>query len=62
LRTRLHWCECRGQYDGGDNAAKRTKDAGRASGAAPLPLSGTLKVLKRDLRAPYWEDKERSVH
>jgi long-chain acyl-CoA synthetase len=28
----------------------------------PLPLSGALKVLKRDLRAPYWEGKERSVH
>jgi long-chain acyl-CoA synthetase len=28
----------------------------------PLPLSGALKVLKRDLRAPYWGDKERSVH
>jgi long-chain acyl-CoA synthetase len=28
----------------------------------PLPLSGALKVLKRDLRAPYWGDNERSVH
>ena len=28
----------------------------------PLPLSGALKVLKRDLRAPYWEGKERAVH
>jgi long-chain acyl-CoA synthetase len=28
----------------------------------PLPLSGALKVLKRELRAPYWEGKERSVH
>ncbi len=27
----------------------------------PLPLSGAMKVLKRDLRAPYWEGKERSV-
>jgi len=27
----------------------------------PLPLSGALKVLKRDLRAPYWEGHERSV-
>jgi long-chain acyl-CoA synthetase len=27
----------------------------------PLPLSGALKVLKRDLRAPYWEGKERAV-
>jgi acyl-CoA synthetase (AMP-forming)/AMP-acid ligase II len=27
----------------------------------PLPLSGALKVLKRDLRAPYWEGKERKV-
>ena len=26
-----------------------------------LPLSGALKVLKRDLRAPYWEGRERSV-
>lgn len=24
----------------------------------PLPLSGALKVLKRELRAPYWEKKE----
>jgi long-chain acyl-CoA synthetase len=29
--------------------------------ADPLPLSGALKVLKRDLRAPFWEGKERSV-
>jgi long-chain acyl-CoA synthetase len=28
---------------------------------AALPLSGALKVLKRELRAPYWEGKERSV-
>ena len=27
----------------------------------PLPLSGAMKVLKRDLRAPYWEGKERGV-
>ncbi|MDQ1392485.1 MAG: hypothetical protein QOF30_1462 [Acidimicrobiaceae bacterium] len=27
----------------------------------PLPLSGALKVLKRDLRAPFWEGKGRSV-
>ena len=27
----------------------------------PLPLSGALKILKRDLRAPFWEGKERSV-
>ena len=28
----------------------------------PLPLSGAMKVLKRDLRAPYWEDQERAVN
>jgi acyl-CoA synthetase (AMP-forming)/AMP-acid ligase II len=28
----------------------------------PLPKSGPGKVLKRELRAPYWEDKERRVH
>ncbi len=28
----------------------------------PLPLSGALKVLKRDLRARYWEGRERSVN
>ena len=28
----------------------------------PLPLSGALKVLKRDLRAPYWEGRERAVN
>ena len=28
----------------------------------PLPLSGAMKVLKRDLRAPFWEGRERSVN
>jgi acyl-CoA synthetase (AMP-forming)/AMP-acid ligase II len=28
----------------------------------PLPLSGALKVLKKDLRAPYWEGKGRGVN
>jgi len=28
----------------------------------PLPLSGVGKVLKRNLRAPYWEGKERQVN
>jgi long-chain acyl-CoA synthetase len=28
----------------------------------PLPLSGALKVLKRDLRAPFWKGRERSVN
>ena len=27
----------------------------------PLPLSGAMKVLKRELRAPYWEGHDRSV-
>ena len=27
----------------------------------PLPLSGAMKILKRELRAPYWEGKDRSV-
>jgi long-chain acyl-CoA synthetase len=27
----------------------------------PLPLSGALKVLKRELRAPYWEGRDRSI-
>jgi long-chain acyl-CoA synthetase len=27
----------------------------------PLPLSGAMKVLKRELREPYWEGKTRSV-
>ena len=30
--------------------------------AEPLPLSGAMKVLKRELRAPYWEGRERAVH
>jgi acyl-CoA synthetase (AMP-forming)/AMP-acid ligase II len=30
--------------------------------AEPLPLSGAGKVLKRDLRAPYWEGRDRSVN
>ncbi len=28
----------------------------------PLPLSGAGKVLKRELRAPYWEGRERNVN
>ncbi|MBI4883303.1 MAG: AMP-binding protein [Actinobacteria bacterium] len=28
----------------------------------PLPLSGAMKVLKKDLRAPYWEGRERKVN
>jgi len=28
----------------------------------PLPLSGAMKVLKRELRAPYWEGRERRVN
>jgi long-chain acyl-CoA synthetase len=28
----------------------------------PLPLSGAMKVLKRELRAPYWQGKERRVN
>jgi acyl-CoA synthetase (AMP-forming)/AMP-acid ligase II len=27
----------------------------------PLPLSGAMKILKRELRKPYWEDHDRSV-
>ena len=27
----------------------------------PLPLSGAMKVLKRELRAPYWEGHDRNV-
>jgi len=28
----------------------------------PLPKSGAGKILKRDLRAPYWKGKERAVN
>jgi long-chain acyl-CoA synthetase len=27
----------------------------------PLPMSGAMKVLKRELRAPHWEGRERMV-
>jgi acyl-CoA synthetase (AMP-forming)/AMP-acid ligase II len=27
-----------------------------------LPLSAAGKVLKRELRRPYWENQERAVH
>jgi len=27
----------------------------------PLPLSGALKILKRELRRPYWEGQDRAV-
>jgi acyl-CoA synthetase (AMP-forming)/AMP-acid ligase II len=30
--------------------------------AEPLPLSGAMKVLKRELRKQYWEDAERGVN
>jgi acyl-CoA synthetase (AMP-forming)/AMP-acid ligase II len=30
--------------------------------AEPLPLSGAMKVLKRELRAPYWEGRTRAVN
>ncbi len=28
----------------------------------PLPLSGAMKVLKKDLRAPYWAGKDRAIN
>jgi long-chain acyl-CoA synthetase len=28
----------------------------------PMPMSGAGKILKRDLRAPFWKGKERRVH
>ncbi len=28
----------------------------------PLPLSGAGKILKKDLRSPYWEGRDRAVH
>ena len=28
----------------------------------PLPLSGAMKVLKRELRAPYWEGRDRTIN
>ena len=28
----------------------------------PLPLSGAMKVLKRELRTPFWQGRERSVN
>ena len=27
----------------------------------PLPLSGAMKVLKRDLRAPYWKGRDKGI-
>ena len=27
----------------------------------PLPLSGAMKVLKRDLRAPFWEGQDKAI-
>ena len=30
--------------------------------AEPIPLSGALKPLKRDLRAPYWEGQDVAVN
>ena len=29
--------------------------------AEPLPLSGAMKLLKRELRAPYWEGQDRGI-
>jgi len=28
----------------------------------PLPLSGAMKVLKKDLRAPYWEGHAKGIN
>jgi long-chain acyl-CoA synthetase len=28
---------------------------------SPLPKSGAGKILKRDIRAPYWEGRQRLV-
>ncbi len=28
----------------------------------PLPLSGAGKILKRELRKPFWEGSDRRVH
>jgi long-chain acyl-CoA synthetase len=28
----------------------------------PLPLSGAMKVLKRELRASRWSDRERTIN
>ena len=28
----------------------------------PLPLSGAMKVLKRELRAPHWVGRERTIN
>ena len=28
----------------------------------PLPLSAAMKVLKRELRAPYWADQDRTIN
>jgi long-chain acyl-CoA synthetase len=28
----------------------------------PLPMSGAGKILKRELRAPYWQDEKRQIH
>ena len=28
----------------------------------PLPLSGAMKILKKDLRAPYWVGRDRKVN
>ncbi len=29
--------------------------------SAPLPLSGAMKVLKRELRAPFWEGRDKAI-
>jgi len=30
--------------------------------SAPLPLSGAGKILKTELRKPFWKDGERNVN
>jgi long-chain acyl-CoA synthetase len=30
--------------------------------AEPLPLSAAMKVLKKDLRAPYWDGQDRAIN
>jgi long-chain acyl-CoA synthetase len=29
---------------------------------SPLPMTGAGKILKRTLRAPYWDDQKRAVN
>ena len=57
----------RGLSDIADGLSRRREGVGWVADAdgevraEPLPLSGAMKVLKRELREPYWKGHEKRI-